>query len=547
MVLLYIFQTALPLIAILILYFCFYSLFGNLSDSRVLITLYDSSRNICIPVLYWENSIGRHKHCDIVINSPLVTRDHAVLYRRDEGWFIADTNSKMGVFLNGRQIEKAEKVLIGDRLRIGDRELVLKKGAYGFFKRDFKKKRRLRSKEIPSAFMIFLTNIFHLIASLQLSYSEGNWNKEPLILVSIIVGISWIYYFIFRFLFRRVNFELEILGLFLSGIGIINSYSVSSGSAYTQLFALTIGVIFFSCITFFIQNPDFAMKCRIYVAGLAVILLIVNLIFGQVKNGSQNWIMLGNISLQPSEFVKVMFVFFGASTLYGLQTAKNLTGFILFSCTCMGALFLMGDFGTACIFFVAFIVIAFMRSGSIRTIFLILVSAGIGLTFILKFKPYVVNRFSAWRHVWEHVNDIGYQQTRVLAYSASGGLLGMGVGRGCLKYIFAAPRDLVFGMLCEEWGLILSLLIIISIGIIGVYARLCGLKSRSTFYSISSCAAAAIILFQMMMNVFGSIDIFPLTGVTLPFVSLGGSSLISTWGLLAFIKASDERTYGIKK
>ena len=165
----------------------------------------------------------------------------------------------------------------------------------------------------------------------------------------------------------------------------------------------------------------------------------------------------------------------------------------------------------------------------------------------MKFKPYIITRFSAWRHVWEHINDTGYQQTRVLTYAASGGLLGLGLGKGCLKYIFAAPSDLVFGMLCEEWGLILAVIILFSIAFLGIYSRKASVKSRSAFYSIAACCASGMIVFQMIMNVFGVVDILPLTGVTLPFVSQGGSSLISVWGLLAFIKASDERTYALRR
>jgi cell division protein FtsW (lipid II flippase) len=288
------------------------------------------------------------------------------------------------------------------------------------------------------------------------------------------------------------------------------------------------------------------MRWRPYIAAAAVLLLIVNLVFGKVRNGSQNWVMIGPVLFQPSELVKVAFIFFGTSTLQGIQTTKNLTGFILFSAVCMGALFIMGDFGTACIFFVTFILISFMRSGSIRTVILTCAAAGLGIALILKFKPYIVTRFLAWRHVWQYVNDIGYQQTRVLAYSASGGLIGLGIGKGCLKYVFAAPSDLIFGMLCEEWGLILALTSVMCIAFIGIYARSASLRSRSTFYSIASCCAAGMLVFQMMMNVFGVVDILPLTGVTLPFISLGGSSMISVWGLLAFVKSSDERTYAAR-
>lgn len=541
---LYVSQLIIPLLAIIIVYAVFDSLFRNLSRRRVLITLYDHLNKEHIPITYWENSIGRNKHCDVVVNSQAVSRDHAVLYRREEGWMIADTNSKGGVFLNGRQIDGEKKVCVNDVIKIGGMKFTLCKAPKNQAANTLKE---TNAGVYHPLFLMVLVMIFHALALFQLSFYSESFSINHIAVFGIIEGIFWSYYAITRYGLRRANFELEILAFFLSVIGITVSSSVNMSVAYMQIIALTAGLVLFSLLILFIQNPDFATKCRPYIALLAILFLAVNLIFGKIKNGSQNWIMIGGLSIQPSEFVKVAFVFFGASTLRSLQTTKNLTEFILFSCICMGALFLMGDFGTACIFFAAFIVISFMRSGSVRTVFLMLASALIGVALILKFKPYVLGRFSAWRHVWEHTGDVGYQQSRVLAYLASGGMIGMGIGKGCLKYVFAAPSDLVFGVLCEEWGMIFGFTVTISIALIAIYARLVSARSRSAFYSIAACGAAGIMIVQMMMNVFGSIDLLPLTGVTLPFVSLGGSSLVSMWGLLAFIKAADERTYGLKK
>ena len=102
-------------------------------------------------------------------------------------------------------------------------------------------------------------------------------------------------------------------------------------------------------------------------------------------------------------------------------------------------------------------------------------------------------------------------------------------------------------MLCEELGLALALLIVLTIAFLMFYARSDATRSRSTFYSISACAAGGMLLFQTCLNVFGATDVLPLTGVTLPLVSLGGSSVMAVWGLLAFIKASDERTYAARR
>ena len=98
-------------------------------------------------------------------------------------------------------------------------------------------------------------------------------------------------------------------------------------------------------------------------------------------------------------------------------------------------------------------------------------------------------------------------------------------------------------MICEELGLVLALVVVAAIALFTLYARSDVTRSRSTFYSISACAAAGMMLFQACLNIFGSTDVLPLTGVTLPFISAGGSSMVAVWGLLAFIKASDERTY----
>ncbi len=132
-------------------------------------------------------------------------------------------------------------------------------------------------------------------------------------------------------------------------------------------------------------------------------------------------------------------------------------------------------------------------------------------------------------------------------YAASGGLFGVGLGQGYLKKIFAGDSDLVFGMLCEELGLLMAVVVVIGIALLILFARSDVTRSRSTFYSITACAAAGLLLFQTCLNIFGSTDILPLTGVTLPFISAGGSSMMATWGLLAFIKASDERTYAVSR
>ena len=152
-----------------------------------------------------------------------------------------------------------------------------------------------------------------------------------------------------------------------------------------------------------------------------------------------------------------------------------------------------------------------------------------------------MKRFSAWGHVWENASSTGYSQTRALMCIASGGLFGLGAGKGWLHHVGAADTDLVFALVSEEWGLLLAGLCVAAIVLLAAFVVRSLPQGRSCFYAIGAASAVTIYVVQAMLNVFGTTDLLPLTGVTFPFVSNGGSSMICVWGLLAFIKAADTR------
>ena len=201
----------------------------------------------------------------------------------------------------------------------------------------------------------------------------------------------------------------------------------------------------------------------------------------------------------------------------------------------------MNDFGTALIFFCAFLVIAYLRSGSVGTIGLAVAALVFAGVIVLKIAPHALRRFDAWRHVWDDPLNAGYQQTRAMMCIASGGLFGIGAGKGWLKYIFAADSDMVFATISEEWGLVTALMMTACVIIFVLFAVRSAAVGRSSFYTIGGCTAASILIVQTILNVLGTVDVLPLTGVTFSFLSNGGSSMIAAWGLLAFVKAADTR------
>ena len=399
--------------------------------------------------------------------------------------------------------------------------------------------------------LLMVLSVFQLLSGTAAAGGTGTFEVKVLLCTLALIVLEWLYVSVFYFAMHRRNFELEFIAFFLSGVGITVIGSIKPDDAFKQLLMLIAGVIGFIVLVFLMGDVDLCMRLRLPVAVAAILLLIVNIAIAKVTHGARNWITIFGVTFQPSEFVKVAFIFVGAATLEKIQTSKNLYAFIAFSLVCVGALIVIKDFGTALIFFVTFLIIAFMNSGDIKTIFLALASAAMGGFIVIKYKSYVTARFSVYRHVWEHYNDSGYQQTRVLVGLASGGLLGLGIGAGTTRGVWARTTDLIFGVICEEWGFLFGLLLVLSFVAIAVSALVNSIAARSTFYSIAAVAAAGLLLFQTALNIFGITDVLPLTGVTLPFVSQGGSSMISCWAVLAFIKASDVRTYnylgGVRK
>lgn len=352
------------------------------------------------------------------------------------------------------------------------------------------------------------------------------------------IAAEWIYMLIGTLVTGNDYFELEAIAFFLSGIGLTVCASFSETYALKQVIAIAMGLAVYLIMTALIRDVRVACWLRYPAAIGSLGVLAANLALAKVTNGTLNWIDLGFFSIQPSELVKIAFVLVGAVSLEKLLSNTSLTKYIIFSITCVGSLFLMKDFGTALIFFFTFILIAFMRSGDVRTIALICTAALMGAVLVIYFKPYVANRFAVYRHVWDFMDTTGYQQTRVLIYSASGGLFGLGIGEGYLRDVYAASTDLVFGVICEEWGLVIGIAVLLSFAGIALFAMRAAKTAGSTFYAIAAVAAAGMLLFQLSLNVFGITDILPLTGVTLPFVSRGGSSMLCSWGLLAYIRAA---------
>ncbi len=527
-------------LSLLILIRCLRSLLSQSYEPEV--WAYIKQGEKMMPVLHWENIIGRAPSSDLRVAQQGMSRVHAVLKRNDRGrWLIYDIFSKGGVWVNSQRVtEKGTELVSGDVLNLGGNILE-------FYDITNEKHQQLESSRTsagcsvsPGATLFQLT-LFQVFLLAEHMVFAGRGEHLPIAAgFGAVIAMEWLCYYAMR-LMKRSGFEVETLAFYLSTLGMSVAASSTPEDMYKQAILLFASVLLFLFNGWWLRNLRRTAFMRIPIALAALALLAVNVVTSDAVFGARNWLEIGGFSFQPSELVKAAYIYVGAATLDNLYRRKNLYGFIGFSAVCVMALALIGDFGTALIFFVSFLVISFMRSGSIATVFLAVTGAGLAGFLAVSVKPYIAQRFAIWGHVWEDVYDKGYQQTRAMSAAAAGGLFGKGAGSGWLKDIFAANTDMVFALICEELGLIIAICMVIAVLALAFFAVRSARHSRSAFYSIAACATVSMLMVQLALNVFGSLDILPFTGVTFPFVSRGGSSLISCWILMAYIKSADTR------
>lgn len=498
-----------------------------------------------LPISHWENLIGRSKSADLRIDSKGISRSQAILTRRKDGsWIIKDLDSKNGTKVNGIKLLPSKKYLIniGDEIYFGNVKCNLAAISFEESRNNEEMRRLDREPMSPWKSMIAVT-IFQVLAILQLMIGMGTeFNGSSALSILGLSAIMWAYVGVF-YRRGRKGFEMEIIAFFMSTISLVVTASASPTGTFKQFITIVIGVMLMIGLSIYQRDLERTRAVKIVFIVLSIGLLLFNLVFGTAKFGATNWISIAGMSVQPSELVKVAFILIGAGTLEELFDKKHLYQYMAFSMFCLVCLAIMRDFGTALIFFSTYLVVSYLRSGDFSRLILTGGAAGFFGLILLRFMPYIAARFGAWRHVWdpEFVNGMGYQQTRTMSFGAGGGLLGLGAGNGGLKNVPASNTDLVFGYVMEEWGYIIAVLLVLCIITLSLFAVNAIVAGRSTFYTIAACGAATMFMVQTMLNVFGSVDLFPLTGVTFPFVSTGGTSMLASWAMLAYFKGADMR------
>ena len=394
--------------------------------------------------------------------------------------------------------------------------------------------------------------LFHLTSFLILSYNPGelSFNKS-----SIVVGIVGLFFIFF------VNFTSEFVYrdscpliwngmVFLLDLGLVMLQRLNPVLASRQLLWCVISYVMILLIPLVLKIvPQFEKLKHLYIF-LSYVLIISTLLFGDTQFGSQNWIQIGPIGFQPSEVVKFLYIFYLASVFRKRVELKELltTGILCGGIVIM--LVLQKDLGSALIFFMTYLIMLYVATSNGVLLALGFIFAALASVIAFFLFSHVRVRFYAWKNPWADINSTGYQITQSLFALCTWGLFGAGLTKGVPNKIPVVERDFIFSAIAEELGLIFAIGVICIFIMIFLREIIVALNCKRRFYSLLVTGIVTIFSIQTFLVIGGVTKLIPHTGVTLPLISYGGSSvLISIFmiGLLQWINVYCKRMEMLKE
>lgn len=311
-------------------------------------------------------------------------------------------------------------------------------------------------------------------------------------------------------------------------IGFIILTRLDFQKAYKQFGIVTVSIIISMTIPFLIKKLKFLSDIKWIYALIGLSALSIVLILGQVTHGSKISYTILGITLQPSEFVKILFIFSMAGFLYQASAFKDVVISAIVAALYVMVLVVSKDLGSALIFFVGYLFMVFIASKNYLYLFLGILGGSGAAVISYKIFRHVQVRVQAFVDPFSVIDREGYQITQSLFAVACGSWFGMGLLKGAPEDIPYVESDFIFSAVSEEMGVFFSigmLLICLSCFLIMMNTSA---KIKNRFFRLVACGLGVIYIFQVFLTVGGGIKFIPLTGVTLPFVSYGGSSVLAS-------------------
>ncbi|MCR5510783.1 MAG: FtsW/RodA/SpoVE family cell cycle protein [Lachnospiraceae bacterium] len=388
--------------------------------------------------------------------------------------------------------------------------------------------------------------LFHFTAFLSMCFHTGDMKLMGFYVASQLLMIGIIV--VARILYPYTDKLFTNNMCMLMSIGFVILTRLNYNKALKEFFIITISMMLSMGVPFIIRRFKHLHTFKWIYASIGIAILGTVLIAGTVTYGANISYSLGGITFQPSEIVKIVFVFFVAA---GFVRARGIGEVLVTASIALVhilILVLSRDLGSALIFGVVYVIMVYVATGNFAYVAISGVVGVVGAAFAYKLFTHVQVRIMAWRDPWSTIDNTGYQITQSLFALSSGSTWGVGLMKGNPLKIPFVEDDFVFSAIVEEMGFVtgIALLGICLISFVRALIMAAGL--RSMFYRLLAVGLASAYIFQVFLTVGGGVKFIPLTGVTLPFVSYGGSSALASillFEVLAGVSliAGDERDY----
>ncbi|MBR3842891.1 MAG: FtsW/RodA/SpoVE family cell cycle protein [Christensenellaceae bacterium] len=391
-------------------------------------------------------------------------------------------------------------------------------------------------KKFSTYFIMTLLQLFIITAFGLLSLREGFFDVRAIVWGIILALYILLQYNMLRSAFRFMDQFVLLTAQFLFSLGMVMLYRMDPDAAIKQFAIFILSTFIMIAAILVIRKAKQLEKYYIFYMVCALVLLIAPALIGRTIGGAKNWISIGGISIQPSEFAKVLYILVSAFYLNNKTTIREFIPYVLFTGLCVLILVFEKDLGAALLICGTFIIMFLAATGRIFLTGLGCMGIGLGAVICTKLFPHVQNRVNVWRDPWSVYYEGGYQIVQGLMALASGGLFGTGLGLGMPSYIPASTTDYIFAVIGEEFGIIVAIFVILFYVLLIVRGILIAINARNTFDALLVFGCCSMLALQSFIIIGGVIKLIPLTGITLPFVSSGGTSIMNSMLMLGIIE-----------
>ena len=395
--------------------------------------------------------------------------------------------------------------------------------------------------------LLILTYLLCMALFVNLAILKDPIDMGPIKMGLIVCGLVTATQILIRKFYPQGDKFLITFACILSVIGMAVIYRLDTAVAVKQFIWFTAGIIVFIVLVVAIPDIRNFSKYKYVFLAATVIIMPLALIAGTDVYGATNWIIIGGMSFQPSELGKITFVLYLASALMDYEDKKNIVEDFkqlwqpaLVVVFCLGCLVMQKDLGSALIFFGIAVTMLYVSTGKKKYVAITIVLSAVGAFAAYHLFSHVQARVDIWRDPWNDPNGAGYQIVQGLYAISSGGMFGSGLGQGYPGFVPVNTSDLIFAVICEELGMVFGLGIMIIYFLFFYRGMRAAFRVKDRFSQLNTIGLSAMIACQVLVIIGGVFAIIPLTGITLPLISYGGSSMLTMFFALAILQKISE-------